>query len=46
MAKFCPIIGSRVLYTECLECEEHGRCDKNKRNEEKADEKEDEKEDK
>lgn len=28
MAKKCPKTNKYVLYLECLECEEHGKCKK------------------
>lgn len=26
MAKICPYTGEKVLYLDCLECEDRGKC--------------------
>ena len=33
MAKICPVTKEKVLYLDCLECDEKGICKKEKRRE-------------
>lgn len=42
MSKICPIINSPVLYLDCLECEDRGKCNDKTEYEDNVTEKTDE----